>query len=425
MDSLQSIKKRLIEHINRYQAQDEEISCVRIQSKLSVNLLSWLKAQSNYPQFYLNFRDDAQIVATIGEVRCFDDTKAAQRFMQETQLPLFGGLTFYAHAGFFLPRLVLQQQNDELSVSLFIDNGKKNPTEERKAIAALLETFEKITALQPVRQQIRLTEQKAAQDQWCQWVEKALQRIRSGELTKVVLANETVFRTQNPLNPKDFLVESERCNFGCYHFLLQENPRSAFLGSTPERLYRRQGLLLQTEALAGTALMCEDEEQNRRQGEWLLQDPKNLYENWLVVEDISQNLQPYVRDIVVADSELKQLRQVQHLKRKIHAELLPDYGDVLCLDAIHPTAAVAGLPRDRAVRFLAETESFNRGRYAGAVGVMAPDCAEFCVAIRSAFIAADKIHVFAGAGIVEGSIPLLEWQEIERKALGLVSLLQE
>lgn len=51
--------------------------------------------------------------------------------------------------------------------------------------------------------------------------------------------------------------------------------------------------------------------------------------------------------------------------------------------------------------------------------------AEFCVAIRSAFIEQNKIRVFAGAGIVEGSIPLLEWQEIERKALGLISLLQE
>ena len=46
------------------------------------------------------------------------------------------------------------------------------------------------------------------------------------------------------------------------------------------------------------------------------------------------------------------------------------------------------------------------------------------MAIRSAFIEADKIHVFAGAGIVEGSVPLLEWQEIERKAAGLISLLK-
>ncbi|STO53458.1 isochorismate synthase [Canicola haemoglobinophilus] len=50
---------------------------------------------------------------------------------------------------------------------------------------------------------------------------------------------------------------------------------------------------------------------------------------------------------------------------------------------------------------------------------------EFCVTIRSAFIEQNDIRVFAGAGIVEGSIPLLEWQEIERKALGLISLLQE
>lgn len=53
----------------------------------------------------------------------------------------------------------------------------------------------------------------------------------------------------------------------------------------------------------------------------------------------------------------------------------------------------------------------------------------FCVTIRSAFIEQaehdSQLCVFAGAGIVEGSIPLLEWREIERKAMGLVSLLQQ
>ena len=71
---------------------------------------------------------------------------------------------------------------------------------------------------------------------------------------------------------------------------------------------------------------------------------------------------------------------------------------------------------------LSKIETFERGWYAGTFGVMSKTDAEFCVAIRSAFIESHRIRVFAGAGIVEGSQPLEEWQEIERKAAGLISL---
>ena len=55
--------------------------------------------------------------------------------------------------------------------------------------------------------------------------------------------------------------------------------------------------------------------------------------------------------------------------------------------------------------------------------MMTKNQGEFCVTIRCAFIERNKIRIFAGAGIVAGSVPLLEWQEIERKASGLVTLL--
>ena len=71
---------------------------------------------------------------------------------------------------------------------------------------------------------------------------------------------------------------------------------------------------------------------------------------------------------------------------------------------------------------LSEIETFDRGWYAGTLGVMSDVCSEFCVAIRSAFIEGHRIRVFAGAGIVAGSQPLEEWKEIERKAAGLISL---
>ncbi|MFZ7130072.1 isochorismate synthase [Avibacterium avium] len=424
MDNLQSIKQQLIERISPALPKRQGIACVQAEIETDLNLLSWLKGQKTYPQFYLNFRDSTQVVAAIGQVRGFSQLNQAQAFMLQSGYPLVGGVQFYGESQFFLPRLYLQQQENKLNIQLFIDQTK-NIEQERQACLNALKTFEKSTALCPIQQSIHFGKKRAEQREWCEWVEKGLQHIKQGVLNKIVLANETLFQSEGKLNAYDFLGESERYNFGCYHFLFAETEKCIFIGSSPERLYQRQGSQLRTEALAGTALVGENAQETEQQAQWLLQDEKNIYENQLVVDDIKQHLAPYSQHITVSPLGLKTLRQVQHLRRQISAQITPEYGDDIFLNAIHPTAAVAGLGRNEALAFLRQTETFDRRWYAGTLGVMQKEWAEFCVAIRSAFIEQEQIRVFAGAGIVEGSIPLLEWQEIERKALGLISLLQE
>ena len=290
----------------------------------------------------------------------------------------------------------------------------------------MLNSFEKTTALLPLNQlTIESMVPKANQETWCDWVNQALARIRQGELTKLVLANETVFGFQRELNGKDFLAASQAKNSGCYHFLWADNAEHCFVGSTPERLFARDARQLFTEALAGTAPVSDNPSENDERANWLLNDEKNLNENWLVVEDISQNISHLVEQITVDDVALKSLRKVQHLIRKMHAKLTTLCTDADLLKAIHPTAAVSGLPQQQAKKALAEIETFDRRWYAGTLGVMSQHLSEFCVTIRSAFIEENQVRVFAGAGIVEGSQPLEEWLEIERKAAGLISLFAE
>lgn len=395
---------------------------VRFQVKLDkVDLLAWLKGQSAYPQFYLHFRDEEKALAALGAVQSFSQLNLAQEFIEESGFPLVGGLQFQGTAQFVLPKMLVEQDNKGTLVSFFVkDEQSANDT------LAHLKTFENLTALSALPKQIPLhTEPRANERTWCDWVNQALVEIKSGELTKIVLANETTFHLKQAINAYDFLAESEKQNQGCYHFLWAENSHSVFVGSTPERLFAREYNLLLTEALAGTASVSESEEETQSQANWLLNDEKNLKENWLVVEDISQNLRKQVESFDVSNVELKPLRKVQHLIRKIRANLTAHYADVNILKAIHPTAAVSGLPQQQAKMILSEIETFDRGWYAGTLGVMSDVCSEFCVAIRSAFIEGYRIRVFAGAGIVAGSQPLEEWKEIERKAAGLISLFAE
>ena len=423
MDSLQSLKTQLINQINALQLnQPHHIVVCSAQVECDVDLLGWLKAQPHYPQFYFQLQQNAQCFATLGAVRTFQHLDAAQDFVNQHNLPLFGGIQFYGETTFFLPQLVLEQRDNQIQVTVFIDQD--NLIHNKDKALQVLKTFEKTTALLPLQSQADLIDQQANPAQWANWVEKALTQIHEKAVTKLVLANKSTFALNQPLNAKDFLAQSEIYNKGCYHFLFAQDDKTSFLGSSPERLYARHERHLKTEALAGTAPMSEDHESNRKQADWLLNDKKNIHENQLLADGICANLAPFTQHIEVGKLGIKQLRQVQHLRREITVLLTDNCTDLNCLQAIHPTAAVAGLPQQKAKALLQQIEHYDRSWYAGTLGFFNQQQAEFCVAIRSAFVEADKIHVFAGAGIVEGSVPLLEWQEIERKAAGLISLLK-
>jgi isochorismate synthase EntC len=106
------------------------------------------------------------------------------------------------------------------------------------------------------------------------------------------------------------------------------------------------------------------------------------------------------------------LGNVQHLETPIHGRLAPSWGVLDVAAALHPTPALGGWPKEAAQAYLAEAEPFNRGWYAAPVGWFDPwGNGLFAVAIRSGLLQGSQASLFAGAGIVEGSDPLQEWQE--------------
>ena len=92
------------------------------------------------------------------------------------------------------------------------------------------------------------------------------------------------------------------------------------------------------------------------------------------------------------------------------------------LPLLHPTPAVCGTPREAARATVARLEGFDRGYYAGPLGHLSSDGAEFCVAIRSALVSGATVSIYAGAGLVEGSVPRHEWEETQVKMKNFTSL---
>ena len=91
---------------------------------------------------------------------------------------------------------------------------------------------------------------------------------------------------------------------------------------------------------------------------------------------------------------------------------------------LYPNPAIAGYPVKNSLKRIEEIERFDRGWYSGPFGWIGCNSAEFVVAIRSALIIDNFLHLYAGAGLVNGSDPASEWKELDNKILNFISILK-
>lgn len=258
---------------------------------------------------------------------------------------------------------------------------------------------------------------------WEENVHASLEMFRRDELQKIVLARESCLTLSRRLSPVSLMKKIAAQNGGAYNFLFQFADEIAFLGITPEQLYRREGSNIFSEAVAGTRRRGKNEREDIRFGRELLNSEKDVREHRWVSEMVKETLQELCgkTDAVSAEQLLK-LSNVQHLRTLFRGELKENVAEGKILQTFHPTPAVCGSPRNRALKKISELERFDRGWYAGPVGWVGRNASEFAVAIRSALISGNKLSVYAGAGIVTGSEPEAEWQELEDKILNFTNL---
>lgn len=259
---------------------------------------------------------------------------------------------------------------------------------------------------------------------WMNLVARALHGIRAGTLEKLVLARRVCFELERPADPFTLIRRVREEAGRCYVYAGVHDIGLSFVGASPERLYSRNGRTLRSEALAGTRPRSADPAADAALGRELLEDPKDQHEHWLVVEGIVRALAPLARESCAEPAPtLLKLANVQHLLTRIEAHLLPEADDAALLSALHPSPAMGGQPRAVAREWIAALEPFDRGWYAGPIGWIAPDAAEFAVAIRCGLVAGRKLCLFSGAGLVAESDPAAEWSEMESKLGGFLNIL--
>lgn len=250
-----------------------------------------------------------------------------------------------------------------------------------------------------------------SRDAWRKRVEAVLREVEAGRVDKIVAARASEVVLDPSMDPPALLQALVRRFPRCTGFYMELDGR-AFLGATPERLLSLTGAQVATEALAGSAPAGE--------AEALLESAKDRLEHRLVAEEIAMRLRPLCEDVRPGDIGLLDLPNIVHLRTPIQACARQSTTLLDLIASLHPTPAVAGVPRRTAVRWIEEHEPVSRGWYAGPFGWLdATGDGEFVVALRSGLLQEGRALLFAGAGLVAGSDPETEWEETEAKMRAL------
>ena len=240
-------------------------------------------------------------------------------------------------------------------------------------------------------------------------LEQGIELVNQGELHKLVLAVRQSIALREPLNPLPLLDRLRQQQAGSCRFLWQRSHDDAFFGASPERLLSLRGGQLRSDALAGTAGQGDC-------GEALLQSDKDRREHELVVKAITDHLQHKgLNPRRPRRPQLARHGRLVHLHTPITAAAA-GHQPLTLAGALHPTPAVAGLPRREAMTWLRSLEPFERGGYAAPVGwIDSAGDAELRVAIRCGHARGHRLDLTAGAGLVRGSLAERELQEVGLK----------
>ena len=144
-------------------------------------------------------------------------------------------------------------------------------------------------------------------------VARAVQRIRAGELEKVVLAREVEVHAPVDHDPAPVLGLLREAFPSCYVFAVGRG-EATFLAASPELLVRREGQRASTVALAGSTRRSADPAVDDHLGEQLLQSEKDREENAIVARRIARALQPHSVWVTAApEPSLVRVANIQHL----------------------------------------------------------------------------------------------------------------
>ena len=245
-------------------------------------------------------------------------------------------------------------------------------------------------------------------DQYKLNVNRALEVISSGLIEKVVLARDLSASVSPEFNINPALRKLESKFDSCYIYSVD-----GMFGASPELLVKVSHSEFSARVLAGTAGRGTDPGVDQAIGSALHESPKNRAEHKFAIDSLVASLSTFTKEITFDQEPFSiALPNLWHLASDVKAKLSSESTSLQVVNALHPSAAVAGTPRDKALEVIQEIENVDRGRYAGPVGWLGADGdGVWAIALRGAQLKNGTLRAFAGCGIVAGSDAQAELDE--------------
>ncbi len=249
-----------------------------------------------------------------------------------------------------------------------------------------------------------------SEEQHAAIVDNALNHFRSTDLKKVVISRLKKIKLSKSISEWLMVYESlcKAYSNAAVYWLQYKN--EMWIGASPELLLRKRNNSFQTVSLAGTQVYKGSIALEKL--EW---GEKEKTEQQLVTDYIYSTLRQIgATAIRLVGPYTSPAGKLAHLKTEVSFDYAGEM-EVL-LNALHPTPAVCGLPLDLAKQFIQTHEPHSRSLYTGYLGMLHGNGdVDFYVNLRCMSIIHDEVTLFAGGGVVEGSVAEKEWEETEKK----------
>ncbi|MGP7819693.1 isochorismate synthase [Niallia sp. 01092] len=349
---------------------------------------------------------------------------------------LFGGFTFdpqkpktklwdhYADAHFFVPSFMLSEINGTqyITTNMLFENLEAVSLHEVKAkTTSLLKKTRKQSSQKNKNYLVKSVEIDGKQ--WKKTVDNVVNDLNT-TLKKVVLARECRLVFEQDIKTEAVLENLLKQQENSYIFAL-ESEDNCFIGASPERLVKKINNEVFSTCLAGSITREKSKERDQQLGEQLLHDRKNRIEHQYVVNMIKSAMEEVCKAIEIpSHPHLLKMRDIQHLYTPVKGILKESESLLSLIQLLHPTPALGGYPKNKAIEKIREEELLDRGLYGAPLGWLNYNGdGEFAVSIRSGLIQKNEASIFAGCGIVASSDAESEYKETTIKFKPMLSAL--
>ena len=406
-----------------------------------MDLISWLNSQKAFPKVYWKNRNSKVEVASSKILALF------HRFKHIISFGYFRGNTKMA-TRFYIVQPFISSKNKNAIVtpwkelitrninlpkieiikyclSTYMGLNLLNKIERHKLNEIFTHKFVAYNDEIKIASSIRTITYSQCLKNWTNEMQQIFKYIKQNSLEKIVLARKKILEFETNLNLLSIIRQLKNKQYNSYNFGLFTNTNCGFIAFSPERLYKRKTDIVTSEALAGTRLRGRTQKHDIRLAFNLICSRKDFHEINIVKQYLLNRI-THMSNVVKAQLQysIMQTSNVQHLYSRLQAKLKSNISDQQIIRNLHPTPAICGTPQQAAVKCINLFENFYRTCYASPIGYFSINNSSTKISIRSAFINKKKVLIIAGCGILNNSMVLNEWNEIENKMNNFNTLLE-